>query len=188
VSSAAKAALRSDLRRARRALPAEQRERETAATVATLWTWIEAQAVTALASYLALPGELDLDPLHRRWWELGRALWLPRVAAPGRLSWHAVAGTDQCRPGAYGISEPDPALVPETPLPTDATLLVPGVGFTRSGRRLGMGGGFYDRVLPHHRGPTLGIGFACQVCATLPEEPHDHGCTAVVLGGTLHQP
>jgi 5-formyltetrahydrofolate cyclo-ligase len=187
-NAAAKAALRSDLRRARRALAPEQRARETAATVATLWAWLEARAATALASYLALPGELDLDALHRRWWGLGRPLWLPRVAAPGRLTWHAVADPAHCRPGAYGISEPDPALVPAAPLPADATLLVPGVGFTPGGRRLGMGGGFYDRVLPHHRGPALGIGFACQTCATLPEEPHDHGCTAVVLGGTLHQP
>lgn len=183
-----KTALRARLRRLRRGLDPQRRQREADAACAILWDWLQSRAVADLASYLALGDELDLDPLHRRWWALGRPLWLPRVAGPGALTWHAVRDPGQCRPGAYGIREPDPALAPAAALPASAALLVPGVGFARDGRRLGQGGGFYDRVLPGHPGPAIGVGFACQACEELPEDAHDRRCGAVVLGGVLHQP
>ncbi len=179
-----KQALRQTLRAARRALAAAQREHETSATVAVLWPLV-LNSVSALASYCALADELDLDALHHRWWSLGRPLWLPRVSGPGTLTWHPVRGPDLTVIGSYGIREPDPVRTPAAALPADATVLVPGVGFTRTGQRLGQGQGFYDRVLAEHRGHTIGIAFLCQVVESLPSEPHDQRVTVVAAGGDL---
>lgn len=181
-SAANKQSLRQVLRAVRRSLPAAQRDQEAAATVAALWPLVQDQT-GALASYCALRDELDLDLLHRRWWSLGRVLWLPRVSGPGMLSWHPLTGPEPIIDGSYGIREPDPNRVPAAPLPADATVLVPGVGFTRDGHRLGQGRGFYDRVLAEHRGHTIGIAFRCQVVEALPHEPHDQQVAALIAAG-----
>jgi len=63
-------------------------------------------------------------------------------------------------------------------------LIVPLVAFSRSGGRLGYGGGFYDRTLQglRARGPVLAIGFAfaAQEDADLPLEPTDQPLDMVV--------
>jgi 5-formyltetrahydrofolate cyclo-ligase len=51
---------------------------------------------------------------------------------------------------------------------------VPGLGFTRTGARIGYGAGYYDRWLAAHpRTTRIGVAFECQLVAVLPQEPHD---------------
>lgn len=181
-----KAAVRAALRASRRAMPAVVRASEAAAAVAVCRELAAALAPPALASYAALPDELDLSALHRSCWDAGRPVLLPRVAGPGELTWHAVRGVDELVAGSYGIQEPDSARLPATTLPAGTLLLVPGTGFTRDGHRLGQGGGFYDRLLA---GPTpvvaVGVGFACQLRPSLPLEPHDRPLAGLVIAGSL---
>ena len=180
---AAKDALRSELRRWRRALAAAPRAAAHDALARALVQRLETAPPCALASYVALPGEADLSAVHAWWWSRGGELWLPRVTGPGGLAWHALHSLDQTTTGAYGIREPNPAKVPAAPLPAEALMLVPGLGFTADGRRLGQGGGFYDRVLATHRGPAIGIGYACQQVDDLPAAAHDIRLPTICLSG-----
>ena len=71
-----------------------------------------------------------------------------------------------------GIPEP----VADEPVADDETALVlmPGVAFTKTGDRMGYGGGYYDRFLadePNH--PTVALCYAFQVMETLPTEEFD---------------
>ena len=54
-------------------------------------------------------------------------------------------------------------------------VLVPGVAFDRSGRRLGYGGGYYDRLLPlvASRTPRIVGAFDVQIVEHVPSGPHD---------------
>jgi 5-formyltetrahydrofolate cyclo-ligase len=52
-------------------------------------------------------------------------------------------------------------------------ILVPGVGFDLSGRRLGRGKGYYDRLLTGVRGAKCGLAFEKQIVMAIPAEPHD---------------
>jgi 5-formyltetrahydrofolate cyclo-ligase len=87
-----------------------------------------------------------------------------------RLRFHRLTG--RTRRGVFGISVPhrlgDRASPPIAPRWFDL-IVVPLVGIDGTGRRLGMGGGFYDRALAFRRvrrrwmGPRLvGLGFDCQ--------------------------
>lgn len=176
-----KAKLRSDLRAKRTAMTSAQRNAE-AGIVAALCLPLIAEA-RFLAAYQALPDELDTDRVTRRWWASGRVVWLPRVVGVGQLAWHPVEDPRQLRVGAYGIWEPDPDLVRPEALPGEAVVLVPGVGFTADGWRLGQGGGFYDRTLASHPGMTIGVAFACQRLTEVPREPHDVAVRQVLFGG-----
>lgn len=67
---------------------------------------------------------------------------------------------------------------------TPEILIVPLVAFSRTGGRLGYGGGFYDRTLEQLRAvrPTLAVGFAysAQEQPSLPLEPTDQPLDLIV--------
>lgn len=60
-------------------------------------------------------------------------------------------------------------------------ILVPGLAFDRCGRRLGRGGGHYDRFLPKLRSDCLRLGmcFEGQLVAAVPTDPWDQLVDAV---------
>ena len=93
------------------------------------------------------------------------------IGSAAGLDFVAVQAMSDLAPGRFGLREPR-----GTPVPADAMTLfvVPGVGFDRTGRRLGQGGGYYDRVLAACKRPAVGLAFSVQVVDELPVEPHDH--------------
>ena len=60
--------------------------------------------------------------------------------------------------------------------------IVPGLAFTRDGRRLGYGGGWYDRLLSRasEAAPRIGVAYSFKVVDSLPSEAHDTMVTEVV--------
>ena len=172
--------MRRRLRQARRALDPATRGAEHLAVAAALDALLRTWPGRQLAAYLASPEECSLDALLA-----GRLpVLLPRVDGD-HLAWHQVHDLAQCPPGYRCIREPDPARCPALRLASGAVLLVPGTGFGADGRRLGQGGGFYDRVLAGHQGPTIGVGYSCQREDNLPEQAHDCRLSHVILGGAL---
>mgnify|MGYP001099689651 CR=1 FL=1 len=178
----AKCRLRQRLRRGRRQLSADERQHQTAAIVEQVLARLQRAAPPIVASYCAAGGEVDLNALHRRWRAIGGQLCLPRVAGPGRLTWHRLDDEAELVTGTYGIAEPDPQRHPPTVLQPGSWVLVPGVGFTPGGERLGQGGGFYDRFLDRDF-VAVGIAFTCQIVDRLPIEDHDRRCDALCAGG-----
>lgn len=177
--------LRHQLRMARRSLSVEDAERQTASTVAACVALVERVRPPAVASYLAMRHELNLDALHREVWNSGLPLFVPSVRAPGRLDWLRFREGEAVLTGKHGISEPAGR---GEELPDGTLLFVPGVGFSSDGHRLGQGLGFYDRFLERFRGCSVGVGFSCQL-AEVPIEPHDQRLDGLVLGGeTLLDP
>lgn len=66
-------------------------------------------------------------------------------------------------------------------------LVVPLVGFDDQGRRLGMGGGYYDATLAFlrrrriwHKPYLIGLAFECQRVAEIPSEPWDIRLNAIL--------
>lgn len=138
--------------------------------------------IAGFAPYLGEPGiQPVLDALH----EAGHRIYLP-VIAGGRderfmhfARWTPGAAM---RPNRYGIPEPESD---ETCPPARLdTVLCPLVAFTASGRRLGMGAGYYDRCfafMHEGSGPSLlGVAYGMQEVDTLPVDAWD-----VPLGGVI---
>ena len=130
------------------------------------------RARTVLA-YAATPEELDPSPLVIVLRECGARIAYPRVCAPGLLSLHW-ADDAELTPGYCGVREPDAEAEAATLEEIDL-VLVPGVAFDAACCRLGMGGGFYDRLLREVRvdATTLGLAFDEQVVDGVPVEAHD---------------
>jgi 5-formyltetrahydrofolate cyclo-ligase len=89
------------------------------------------------------------------------------------------------QPAPYGGLQP-PATAEEL---TVDLAIVPLLGFTAEGQRLGQGGGHYDRYLAEHPAVIpIGIGWDCQLVEALPLEPHDRPLRAVVTPTRFYGP
>jgi len=92
------------------------------------------------------------------------------------------------------VDGPDLRVMPGDVDPVALDLVVvPGLAFTADGRRLGQGGGHYDRFLARLRPDcvTVGACFAEQLVTELPTEPHDRTVDAVATDaseGLLQEP
>lgn len=175
-----KEVLRSELRSLRRGISDEIRSRAAQAAqmrVQALPAWQEAHAV---ALYMALKEEVDTGLLLRHAWESGKAVFLPRVRPhePGCMDFVRCSGPEDLVPGAFHLLEPRPdlpGLEADNPRFTATLMVIPGVGFARSGYRLGFGGGYYDRFLTKASPSLLRLGlcYQCQLLAHLPAAPWD---------------
>lgn len=56
---------------------------------------------------------------------------------------------------------------------TPNVILVPGLGFTKTGERIGRGKGFFDRFLENYQGATIGVCFEQQLKDNVCSEEHD---------------
>ena len=102
----------------------------------------------------------------------------PPSRLPGRLlEFASVKAAARLAPGAFGIPAPEG---PAIPLSDVDLIVVPGVGFSRDGARLGYGGGFYDRTLAQFAGPTIALAFTCQIVAQVPTAQHDKAMDAII--------
>ena len=137
--------------------------------------WFQ-QADTIMA-YMAMPSEPDLGPVIGEILARGKTLVLPRCEPGCRLSARRVTSLEGLIPGAFGILEPGPELPKADPGEIDL-VLVPGLAFDRTGRRLGQGKGYYDRFLCTCSGRTMGV--CRRTLDEIPTEDHDIRMDAVV--------
>lgn len=161
-----KIAVRTEARHRREALAPDVRATASADAIARLLALPEITEAATIALYAATPDELDVTVAGMRLRERDAAILLPRVHGD-RLVLVPVTGTTELRAGYRSILEPGG--------PADGTssldaIVVPGVAFDAAGRRLGRGGGHYDRLLAELPPTTHRIG-ACFEAQIVPEVP-----------------
>lgn len=124
-----------------------------------------------MAGYAAFGDEIDPLPLMAALHARGYALALPAVVAKGAaLVFRAYAPGDALVQHRFGMAEP----APERTLCVPSVVLAPLLAFDATGRRLGYGGGFYDRTLAALRPmQAIGLGFACQRVDAVPANEYD---------------
>jgi 5-formyltetrahydrofolate cyclo-ligase len=131
------------------------------------------KSASTVAIFAPLPGEPDLLSLCPA---PGKRMLFPRISGPDLL-WIEVTNPIEdllAAPDAkIRLLEPVPG--PSVALSEIDLLLIPGLAFSKSGGRLGRGGGYYDRALSakHPSTRVMGVCFAFQLQDSIPLEPHD---------------
>lgn len=114
--------------------------------------WQEAQTVML---YNALPDEVSLQLLIDDASGSGKELIIPDQSA-------------------------DAPVIPDEVLCQIDLAIIPGRAFTRNGKRMGRGGGWYDRLLPKLKCPKWGVAFNCQIKKDVPTDEWDVRMNKVV--------
>lgn len=177
-----RSALRQQLRQRRRDLPAAVRLAAAEHLADGLLALPFAPTQGHVAGYWAMDGEIAL---HR--WQMqlpaGLAYCLP-ILHEKTLRFAPWRPGQALTTNRFGIPEPDLAL-DDTLAPEQMALVVaPLVGFDAQGRRLGMGGGWYDRSFAfRHQRPAppwlVGVGFSVQQVDDLPVQLWDVAVDAI---------
>ncbi len=180
-----KAEIRNMMRVRRREVDSEAREEVSAEICEALWERPDVQAAVAakrpFAVYLANDDEIDLAPLVERLWAEDVTVAVPYWQAESgtyRLAIYTSAST--LIEGDHGIMEPAETY---DIAPCDIGVwIVPGLAFTRDGRRIGYGGGWYDRYLAAAApdAVALAVAYPFQILDDVPTDPNDRRVTDVV--------
>ena len=176
-----KSELRALLRQRRRSANPEQ-QRLAAQLIAeharVLPAW---SGASNIALYLDTDGEIGTRHLRDACLKEQKALFLPIVdGPPPRLHFARWKMGDALLPNRYGIEEPA-AGAEQRPVHELDIVFMPLVAWDRTGHRLGMGGGYYDRTLAHTDRPVLvGLAYSGQELEEVPSEDWDITLDAVI--------
>jgi 5-formyltetrahydrofolate cyclo-ligase len=163
-----KAAIRKEMRSQRRALSAAEHRRRSMLAAKAVAGLPMFRAGKRIALYLPFDRETDTAALVAAARRRGVHIFVPVIVdrRHARIRFYPLDRRTRC--GTFGISVPS-RLTRPVPARWLNLIVIPLVGVDARGRRLGMGGGFYDRALEFRRrrgrwaGPRLvGLAFDCQ--------------------------
>ena len=142
-------------------------------------------------TYISFGSELDTRALIGIMLDEGKHVAVPKIQG-GRMYFYEIKSLADCRPGTWGIPEPEPTpgTIPlniggpdtETPDAGPVLMLLPGLAFDREGNRLGYGRGYYDRYLADHPGFfCCGLAYREQLIEAVPTDEHDVRADCMII-------
>jgi len=170
-----KAELRARLLARRSALDADQRTAAGRLIRDAVLAAPQVQMAGTIAAYYSIGAEPDTHGLVYALWKRGSYVLLPVLRPDGDLDWASYEGPDSLVAGPRGLREPG-----EPPRGVDAVaradaVLVPALAVDAAGRRLGRGGGSYDRALARVGPliPLIALVYDEELIEHVPAEAHD---------------
>lgn len=151
--------LRQQLRKKRQDIASGQKTVWDEAIGQKLMAWYQQNRPASLGVYWPIQAEPDLRPCYRQLQQAGCQLALPLVTAKDcPLSFLEWLADDDMTLDSYGIAIPAHGRTITLP----PVLLIPCLGWSTAGYRLGYGGGYYDRTLERQPRPlAIGIAYNC---------------------------
>ncbi len=177
-----KAALRARLLAARARMSGDQRTAAGRAIRDALLDRPEVQMAGTVAAYYSVGAEPDTHGLVFALWKRGSYVLLPILRADGDLDWASYEGPDSLLPGPRGLREPGEPPRGVAAVASADAVLVPALAVDLAGRRLGRGGGSYDRALARVGPliPLIALIYDDELVEHVPAERHDVPVRAAV--------
>ena len=129
-------------------------------------TFRDAQKIGA---YYPIGSEILTQDIIQELLSNGKKVFLPRVSGKN-IEFKKISDFSSLESGSFDIMEPKMECETENNLDV---ILVPTVGITPKGVRLGYGHGFYDRFLANHKASTISLTLEKQVVKNIPKLEHD---------------
>ncbi len=122
-----------------------------------------------IGAYFPIGSEILTQDIIQELLSNGKDVFLPKVTGE-KMEFRKIVDFSSLEKGSFDIMEP------KDECPTDNNLdviLVPTVGISPTGVRLGYGHGFYDKFLAEHKTVTISLTLEKQIVKNIPKSEHD---------------
>lgn len=143
------------------------------------------QTAERIFAYCSVVPEVDTHAILAQARRRGKTVALPVTRPEGQMQFARYDGA--LIPGRFGIPEPPRSAQILEPQAGDL-MLVPALAYDRAGRRLGRGGGYYDRFLAGAPCCAVGLIRAAFLLDTLPAAGNDVPVSAVITENGIFCP
>ncbi len=174
-STAAKTALRDQVRAARKHRPLEAAAGFAAGVSEVALGWDAVRRAATVAAYVSVGSEPGTGILLDALVAAGKRVIVPVVLPDLDLDWAVYAGRHTLAPAVRGLLEPTGERLGREAVGLADVVLVPGLAVSSAGERLGQGGGCYDRALTRVSAgtPVAVVLYDDEVGLAVPTDPHD---------------
>lgn len=122
-----------------------------------------------IGAYYPIGSEILTQDIIQELLSKGKEVFIPRVSE-NSMDFKRIVDFSSLEKGSFDIMEPKIECETENNLDV---ILVPTVGITPNGIRLGYGHGFYDRFLAKHKTTTISLTLEKQIVKNIPRSEHD---------------
>lgn len=146
----------------------------------------EYQMASVIFCYISVGREVDTRKLLHQAWADGKRTAVPRCIGKGIMEAYEITSYDDLVPGLYHIPEPSATCTLISLHEIDLSV-VPCISCDRTKRRLGHGGGYYDRYLSGLSAPSVAL---CREQLLLDEvccETHDQPVDFLITENTIYR-
>lgn len=170
--------IRQSIRQKRRQLSSCQREIAEQSIYQKVINHPSILSAKNIAIFLSFDGEVNTKPIIEYLWQQNKSVYLPIIHpfVSTHLLFLNYTFTTPLIKNQFGILEPALNVLNVLPYQNLDIIFTPLVAFDARGYRMGMGGGFYDRMLANyqsHQILPIGLAFACQQIERVENKPWD---------------
>ncbi len=129
----------------------------------------EFRLANSIGMYYPIGSEVSTQDIMQDAISNGKEIFLPKVIGEG-LEFRKIKDFGDLEKGDFDIMEPKEGCTPSNKFDV---ILVPTVGISRDGYRLGYGYGYYDRFLAKRKVVTIALTYAKQIVKSVPSSEGD---------------
>jgi len=122
-----------------------------------------------IGAYFPIGSEILTQDIIQELLSNGKDVFLPKVVGE-KMEFRKIVNFSSLEKGSFDIMEPKEDCQTDNNLDV---ILVPTVGISPTGVRLGYGHGFYDKFLAEHKTVTISLIMEKQIIKNIPKSEHD---------------
>lgn len=166
--------IRRKVQEARNAYPREAVLKDSLKICSSLMAMKEYKEASHVFLYMASSHEVDTAAVLKNALASGKKVYIPKVIRMGVMEFYQIFQETDVESGSFGILEPLEGM-PVAQV-KEGFMVMPGVAFDRKLRRIGYGGGYYDRYLEQVEEGAMfkaALAFDFQVFPSIPAQAWD---------------
>ena len=132
----------------------------------------EYQQAQTIFCYVSRESEVSTISILQDALKKGKTVAIPKCIDKGVMEGFQITSLSDLKPGKYGILEPSKTS-PQIEAKTVDLCIVPCLSCSTDGKRLGYGGGYYDRYLKKGEFTKIALCRSQLMLEDIPVEPHD---------------
>ena len=169
-----KKSMRKEMRAKRSSMSKEERDIASHNIISRLIESSIYQESNTIMAYASMPEEIQLNELFDHAFKHDKTLAIPLIIGRGTMRPVFLPTIEDLEVGDFGIMTVRQDKRQFVEFSDIDCIIVPGAAFDRSGNRLGLGGGYYDRFLKNvPNAKRVALAFDYQLLDVIPAEPHD---------------